>query len=204
MKASGFDAVSWYYDVLARLVFQGSIPKAQTEFLHRLPPSNILVMGGGTGWILPEIFKAQPQAVVWYVEVSQKMIAKAQAQPSRGMTHFIHGTEDDIPSGQLFDAVITPFFLDVFTLAAMDAVIRKIDAAVHPSGLWIVSEFQNKKTWHRVMLWIMYRFFRFAASIDAAHLADWEESLQRAGWVRKESKEFYAGFIDAAVFQRNP
>ena len=53
-----FNTVARPYDFISRLVFGDSLVEAQTSLLHYIPSnSQILIVGGGTGWILEEISK---------------------------------------------------------------------------------------------------------------------------------------------------
>jgi tRNA (cmo5U34)-methyltransferase len=53
--ARGFDRLAPFYDSLARLIIGKGIKQSQLHFLNHLRGQNqgVLVLGGGTGWILP-------------------------------------------------------------------------------------------------------------------------------------------------------
>ena len=71
----GFDLIAPYYDSLARLVFGDSIRHCQLEYLDKIPPgAQVLILGGGTGWLLGELMKINPSCRVWYLESSIKML----------------------------------------------------------------------------------------------------------------------------------
>src|SRR5579872_6146211 len=115
MPLNEFDGISTIYDQLSQLVFGENLVESQKTFLKKIPnQSTILILGGGTGWILVELLKAQPNCEVWYIEASQKMISLSKEKTkSDNRVHFIHGTEDQIPDVK-FDVVITNFYLDLF------------------------------------------------------------------------------------------
>src|SRR5688572_10145370 len=107
-----FNRVAGVYDILARMVFGRSIQQAQLHFLNELPTQgNILILGGGTGWILKSILKVRPLITIWFVEASDAMIAKAkqQAGNDEARIHFIHGTEETLVPEVQFDAVLANF-----------------------------------------------------------------------------------------------
>ena len=119
MIKSGFDFVAPFYDSLAGLVFGRAIRDAQVIFLDMIPrQSQILIIGGGTGWILPEIFTRASPARIVYLEASPKMLNLARQQilnpAQEACTEFRLGTEKDIRSEEKFDVFISHFFLDLF------------------------------------------------------------------------------------------
>lgn len=198
----GFNKIASVYDVLAQFVYGKSIRKAQTYYLSLIKNSRrILVLGGGSGWIVEEMCK-QTAAEITYIEASSTMIALTkQRNIPISRTKFIHGTEYQIPEGILFDAVITNFYLDVFREEKQQEVIKKIQDALSTNGLWLVSDFVDSgKVWHRFLLITMHQFFRRFGKIEARTLADWEAALRKNGLTQTQSKSFYNGFIKSAVF----
>ena len=160
---NNFDSVARFYDRLSKLIFGKAMRRAQTVHLHDIEPgANVLVLGGGTGWLLPELSAVNPTCKVWYIDASARMIelSKEMARNSAHEIVFIHGTEDSIPLGITIDAVITNFYLDLFPQDSCTSVIRKIRSAVRANGIWLVSDFLNTTWWHGVMLGVMYRFFK--------------------------------------------
>jgi tRNA (cmo5U34)-methyltransferase len=122
-----FNLVAGYYDWLVRLVFGKSMREAQAYFLKDVPPGcNVLILGGGTGWILRALLDKQPDCKVWYIEASSEMIkrTKQKIESDQRRVTFIHGTEDSIPDAG-FDFVVTNFFLDLFPSAPLRKVIGK-------------------------------------------------------------------------------
>ncbi|WP_151088926.1 class I SAM-dependent methyltransferase [Hymenobacter baengnokdamensis] len=79
-----FGPVAGFYDWLAGLVFGGAQRRAQRAALVAgLPPGSaprLLVLGGGSGWVLGEIWRLRPQAQVLYLEVSAAMLARTGAR----------------------------------------------------------------------------------------------------------------------------
>lgn len=202
---NGFDRISDVYDALARLVFGRSIRDAQLYFLSDIPKgAKVLILGGGTGWLLVALLKINPHCQVWYVEASHKMLEKTRkkvnTRPST-FVHFIHGTEDVIPSNVRFNAVITNFYFDLFSTASLQLVLVRILGSMMPDGIVLVSDFTKTNVWkHRVLLTIMYRFFKLACGIESSHLPDWQAELKNAGLDEFKSKKFYGGFIRSSIY----
>src|ERR1700744_542206 len=74
--AANYDNSAWFYDRLSRLVYGKALIRSQIYLLKHIPKnSNILIAGGGTGWILEEIVKIHPSGLtITYVEVSANMM----------------------------------------------------------------------------------------------------------------------------------
>ena len=77
--ANDYNRIAKSYDVLSRIIFQNSIIKAQLYLIEFLEENTkVLIVGGGTGWILEEIAKLKkPNISVVYVEKSSAMTALA-------------------------------------------------------------------------------------------------------------------------------
>lgn len=204
MKAKGtndFNSVALYYDRLARVVFGKSIVRAQTEFLHHIQShSNILILGGGSGWILEEISKRTTHCQIWYIDASGKMISMTRKRnTASNKIIFIHGTEKDIPDGMIFDVVITNFYFDMFEEVGVEKQIQLISHFTSATSCWFVADFINTKWWHTILLKIMYAFFKMTANIGTSSLPDWELAFHNNGCSTLDSKVFYAGFIKSCM-----
>jgi len=199
-----FDRVAHVYDTLAKLVFGSSIVASQRCFLDRIPPkANILILGGGTGWILNEIAKTNATCEIWYIDASAKMIDLAKRKNADFLrVHFIHGTEDDIPPGNTFDVLITNFYLDLFDAQKLPVVLDKITTPLARDVRWLVTDFLDRKRWQSILLSVMYSFFRVATDLKNQRLSDWNLMINRCGYTKVDSRLFYCGFIESAIFER--
>ena len=71
---NNYNTIAGYYDFLSRTIFQRSIINAQVALLSYIKPnSTVLIVGGGTGWILEKIEPAGLE--ITYVEISENMLA---------------------------------------------------------------------------------------------------------------------------------
>ena len=204
-KTNGFDFIAPYYDKLASLVYGNAIKNSQHVFLDRIPKaSRILVVGGGTGVFLSELHQYVPDAHVVYVDSSARMLAIAEkAKPPGLQTVFVHCGFEDIPHGQSFDVVVTYFFLDMFSVVDLQNVITGITECMDPDCMWMVADFVRRKWWHRVLLVGMYAFFMAFAGVSVFSLPDWNRQLILAGLRKMDSRSFYSGFIESAVYKRD-
>ncbi|MBL7848854.1 MAG: class I SAM-dependent methyltransferase [Cyclobacteriaceae bacterium] len=203
MVLNQFDRIAAVYDGLARLVFGQRLTRAQEIYLSQiLPRSRVLILGGGTGKIIGALKRVQPDCRVIFIEASQAMLQRAKDRnKALAGIEFIHGTEQSIPPGALYDVVITPFYLDMFPEDQLREVIKHVGLTLDIHGKWLVTDFYSPTTiGQRWLERIMYLFFRVTTGISAKSLPDWKASLRDNGWIEKNHAR--DGFIESAVFVR--
>jgi ubiquinone/menaquinone biosynthesis C-methylase UbiE len=202
-----FDFVAPFYDTLSGVVFGNAMHAAQTMYLRDIAfGANVLILGGGTGWLLSELTAINPTCKVWYIEASQEMInlSKAKLKGARNEIFFIHGTETNLPTEITFDAVITNFFFDLFSTEECGRVIASVRPVLHAKAIWLISDFVNATWWHSALLAVMYRFFRMTSGVTTSKLSNWGAAMERGGFKEKKSGIFYGSFIKSASFSPHP
>ncbi len=207
--STNYNAVAWFYDALSRLVFGSSIKKAQIDLLSLIPSnSKLLIVGGGTGWILEEITKLHPSGLeITYVDSSSKMIELSKKRnPAANQVQFIEASIEDYlqpNASNLYDVIITPFIADCFSQSAWQQVFIKLDASLQPNGLWLYTDFQlNDKSplWQKLLIKLLYLFFRITCRIPAKQLPDVDGYFSSYKQVSK--RMYFAGFIVSQVFRK--
>lgn len=204
-EKNDFDKLARWYDLLVWLVFGKSLQAAQCEFLDRIGENTrVLIIGGGTGWILESLLEVRPNVKVDYVEKSRKMLEKTQIRVTEpGTVCFIHGTEKNVP-GEDYDCIITNFFLDVFSEEYLPEVIDLLRQKLAPEGAWICTDFrQTGKKRHRLLIWLMHRFFRIFSRLSSRQLNDINQQLELSGLVKKDEKRWRNGLVFSAVYQHS-
>ncbi len=201
----GFDAISPVYDGLARMVFGRSIRNAQLNYLEEIREARcILIIGGGSGWLLEEVLKINKNGTVWFVEASSRMIALARkkCKGSEGQrVRYVHGTEASLPSEPTFDAAITNFFFDLFPEERLQTVLGLLKISLTPNAILLATDFvKTDRRWQRLMLSVMYFFFRVTAGIEARQLPLWEMQLKAGGFRQVKAASFYRRFIRSGVY----
>lgn len=208
-SAAGFDGVAWCYDVLSGLVFGKSLRQAQQFALESLPPDNpcVLIIGGGTGWVLGEVLRRRPESRILYLEASAAMLRRAQATlqqaaPAQAnQVTFQLGTEAALAPDATFDALVTFFLLDLFTPQYLQGLLQRLRAAQRPGAPWLVADFvPPQHQWQRVLHHSMYTFFRLTTGISARQLPDWPAALQGLGLKQQTAARFYGGAVIGAMY----
>ncbi|WP_223815860.1 class I SAM-dependent methyltransferase [Adhaeribacter rhizoryzae] len=213
MLKPGFDLIAPYYDFLAGLVFGRTLKKAQLTFLDNIPEqARILIIGGGSGWLLPEIFARTSTCQIVYLEASANMLNQAKQKikdPAQAAcVEFRFGTENNIQPEEEFEVVISFFFLDLFLPAELENITHILFRHLQPGGLWLVTDFVQThnaglwQIWTKILTQSMYRFFRVVSGISATTLPDWQNILAHYNLAPQKSAYFYHNLIKSVLYQK--
>ncbi|WP_316846294.1 class I SAM-dependent methyltransferase [Pedobacter psychrodurus] len=205
---NNYDKIAGHYDTLSRLVFFKSQVNAQINQLQYIPENgNVLIVGGGTGWILEEITKVHSRGLkIIYVEISAKMITLSQ---KRNCGHndvtFVNLGIEDFKSDLIFDVVLTPFLFDNFAEERAAKVFEQLNAYLKKDGLWFLVDFSLNKTngkwWKWLILKSMYGFFKLLNIVEANNLIDMNPYFLKSHYQIVEERLYYGGFIKATIFK---
>jgi len=209
--------VARVYDLLAGLVFGSALRRAQRAALAAglplapAPAPRVLVLGGGTGWLLADLWRARPTARVLYLEASAGMLARTRAHlrrqppPPTATLELRHGTEANLRPDERFDAIVTFFVLDCFSAADLPVALARLDAARLPGAPWLVADFRPaRRGWQRALLAAMYGFFRLTSGLRVRQLPPWPTALAARGLRPVWQKLYYGGAIAALVLTDAP
>ncbi|KAA9356729.1 class I SAM-dependent methyltransferase [Larkinella humicola] len=204
---TGFDGIAPFYDALSRLVFGNSLRKAQVYWLGSVPQkADILVLGGGSGWLLSRILAVCDPRSVLYIDASPVMISLAKKEVKNdSRVIFRVGTETAIWPGDGVDVLFTPFVLDLFTEERLQTqLLPRLLDCLHRDGYWFCCDFdQPVYGWQRLLLWAQYRFFRTLSHIEAHRLPHWLTLLNSLPSLRPvESKAFFGKMILSGCWQK--
>lgn len=211
MIKNQYNRLAPYYDFLAQLVFGKSLLHARRYFLDLLPKkAKILLIGGGTGQILPVILKDNRQIHVVYLEKSHKMIALAKKRLDKrkaGQVRFIEGDESNLPEGGKYDAVITNFFLDQFREERLRALTGLLYNCLNTSGLWLFTDFQVKKgqvhyCWQSSLIKLMYLFFKLTTNVEVNKLPEFQRLFGNQNLDLIREKHFLKKLIVSRVYKK--
>jgi tRNA (cmo5U34)-methyltransferase len=205
-----FGPVARVYDALAGLAFGGALRRAQRATLAAgLPPGpapRVLVLGGGAGWVLSEIWRQRPRAQVLYVEVSAAMLARTRARlrrhpaPASAGLELRQGTEATLRPDEQFDVIVTFFVLDCFTEAALPGALARLHAARALGAPWLVTDFSPaQRGWRRWLLRAMYWFFGVTVGLRAQQLPPWPQGLAALGLRPRWKMHFFGGAVAGLV-----
>ncbi|TBO40062.1 class I SAM-dependent methyltransferase [Pedobacter kyonggii] len=205
---NNYDKIAGHYDALSRLVFFKSQVNAQINQLPYIQEGNsILIVGGGTGWILEELSKICTGLKIVYVEISAKMIALSQKRNYKNNhVEFVNIGIEDFKTDVLFDAILTPFLFDNFAEQRAAKVFEQLNEYLKKDGLWFLVDFSLNKTngnwWKWLLLRSMYGFFKLLDIVEAHQLIDMNPYFLKASYLTVEERLYYGGFIKATIFRK--
>lgn len=210
MKQNNYDPIAQLYDRLSYLFFGNAQRQAQTSFIKDIPlNSRILIVGGGTGWILEEIANRHPGGFdITYVELSGKMIELSRRRNAgRNAVYFINEPIEAFSTTETFDVVITAFLFDNFSERHVKNVFLQIHSLLKPGGLWLVSDFDAEQAshhlWQRAMLTAMYFFFRLVCRVEAKELVSLKPLFENNSYILRNYTETYGSFIFSALYEKS-
>ena len=206
---NNYNFIAPYYDFISRVIFGKAIIQAQACLLPHIPSnSHLLIAGGGSGWILEEVAKVHPGGLtIIYVDNSAKMIALAKKRKcGANKLIFICEPIENYLITQQFDCIFTAFFFDNFKIQKAAAIFQTIHPHLKPGGNWLYADFAPtnlaKKYWQKILLKVMYFFFRVASKIEAQELADMSSLFKTFCYKQTFLKWYYSHFIQSVVYKK--
>jgi hypothetical protein len=208
--SNNYDPVARYYDFLSRVVFGRTEIDAQVEMLRYVRPGDrLLIVGGGTGWILEKIVDCCASDLqITYVEPSRVMMRQARRR-HRGdnAVSFVQLPVEQFSTGERFDCILTGFVFDNFTQDHSAAIVRSLDALLVAGGHWLYADLyyypgKGGSWWHGLMLRSMYWTARWICKVEANCLPDMEGCFAQVGYTMLSRASYYQGFIQSIVYQK--
>jgi len=200
---NNFDFIAKYYDLLANLVYGSAIRKSQVDNLkHIKAKDHVLVLGGGTGWILEEIADLDIPLDITYVDSSKEMIKRSKKRDITNSlsVNFICGDVNEISLGK-HDVIITNFFLDVFKEDFLLSVMSHLKGKLKDEGIWLFTDFNKTDNYyHQFLLIIMFWFFRLTANLESKSLPGFNHYFHAIGLKKLYIKTYYNGMIQSMAF----
>ena len=206
---NNYDPVARYYDLLSRLVFGRTEIDAQVEMLdHVRPGDKVLIVGGGTGWILEKLAALYPDGLhITYVESSRAMMRLARKRKRGGHSvSFVELPIEQFVSDERFDCILTGFLFDNFRQEHAEAIVRNLDTVLVAGGYWFNADFhytpKGSAWWQWLLLHSMYWVVRWICRVEADRLPDMEVCFGTVGYEVVRRSFYYQGFIQSVIYRK--
>jgi ubiquinone/menaquinone biosynthesis C-methylase UbiE len=211
-----FDTLAPYYRWMEVVLAGDKLQRCRFAYLDDLPaPHNILLLGEGHGRSLVGYRRRFAGAQITCVDASAGMLDQARRQLERhglkaDRVEFIHA---DIlnwePPQNHYDLVVTNFFLDCFRADQLEQIIAKLAASLPPTAIWLNADFQIpaagwRRVRSRVIVWLLYLFFRIVTRLPARTLPKPDPLLAKAGFILRHRIESEWDLLRADWWQRPP
>lgn len=205
---NNYDAVAWFYDGLSQLIFGKAIVNAQRFLVQRIPEkATVLIVGGGTGWILEEIARVHASGLnITYVEISGRMINLSKERNyGQNEVGFIHAAIEDCELTDQYDVILTPFLFDNFSENHIRSVFEQLNNQLKPGGIWLLCDFQIHENqsafWQKLVIKMMYWFFGLLCQVETKRLIDMHPYFH-IKYELLEEQTFFHGFISSGIFTK--
>ena len=210
-----FDTFAPHYRWMEWVLAGGKLQRCRTACLKAVPKAeNILLLGEGNGRFLAVCREQFPAAHITCVDSSLGMIHQARKRLQRAgvslhQTSFEHADiltwKSSLPGA--YDLVVTNFFLDCFPTKQLEQIIQKVASITTAKANWLLADFQAaeaglKKLRSKLILWIMYRFFRTFTKLPARKLIQPDPFLQAAGFGLVQGVQSEWGLLRSDWWQR--
>ncbi len=210
-----FDRLAKVYGPLEAVTAGGKLQRCRVALLDAIPvPRRVLLAGEGHGRFLPECVRRFPNARIVVVDASTAMLDVARARlvglsgDAAARIEFVHADVSEWEdAGGGFDLIVTQFFLDCFGADALVAVVARLGALATPDAHWLVADFQiapgGWARWRsRVIVDLLYRFFRIVCGIEADRLVLPDAALEMAGFARHKRLTSEWGLLKSEWWRR--
>jgi ubiquinone/menaquinone biosynthesis C-methylase UbiE len=209
------DPIAKTYRYFERAAFGSRLEACRLAWLDRLDNAQrVLIVGEGDGRFLEQLLARNRQVRVDVVDLSGTMLQLAAGrvqEERRGSVRLLR--QNALETGKLpdgpYDAVVTHFFLDCFSEADAQRVIRALAGRLAEDGVWLVSEFREPASgWRsvhaRVWLRVMYSFFRVTTGLRASRLPPVAKLMSAAGMMLEGERMGWAHLMSAQVWKPKP
>jgi len=213
-RCMSFDALAPHYRWMELVLAGEKLQRCRTAFLNRVsPPQNILIWGEGNGRFLVECRRAWKQATIVCADASGRMLASAKRRlEQRGLaSDGVEFLRADVlqwsPPKEIFDLIVTHFFLDCLCAEQLQEIIEKLGTAARQKAAWLLADFQSadfglQRIRTAVILKAMYLFFRFATRLPASRLIEPDPFLTQSDFILSERRVSEWGLLHSDFWER--
>ncbi|WP_025762537.1 class I SAM-dependent methyltransferase [Dyadobacter tibetensis] len=206
---NNYDRVASFYDSLSQLVFGRALIEVQEKLLAHIPAnSRILIVGGGTGWVLETISNLHPSGLqITYIEISAQMLERSRKRNyGQNQVTFVHSALEDYPLHHTYDVIFTAFLFDNFVQERIDRVMQRLDACLQPAGIWLFADFHlssnHPRFWQKYLHQIMLLFFRLLCRVEATTLVPMHPIFTSYGYAITHRYNAFGSFVIGLVYRR--
>lgn len=208
---TSFDLIAPYYNFLEKLVFGRKLIAAQNHFQREISGAkSVLVLGGGNGNAILELLNTTTIKRIDYLEASEKMIKRAfkKNRIHSNRINFIHDNALNYTIQKKYDVILMPFFLDCFMQNQVDSLLLKCYKNLSSDGCVIITDFsvpkENKVNTllGKIVIGIMYAFFRFFKALESKKLPDFDQAIRCAGFIELNKVAFLHGLIFSCIVKK--
>jgi len=171
--------VAFYYDWLAKIVFGHTVEQAKKSQLKLIRENyRVLIVGGGTGKILHYLDTLELPLEIDFVDASAQMLKWAKTKQLTNIHVRFKNIDimDHIKPG--YDVVITNFFFDQYSYEQSIKYLRHLKSLMKKSAMLFCADYVVPvRIKDRLVIWLMYRFFRVVINLPKIQLFNIEKLI---------------------------
>jgi ubiquinone/menaquinone biosynthesis C-methylase UbiE len=218
---NNYDKIANYYDRIHHLFYGQSEINAQVELLGYIRPGDrLLILGGGTGWILEKIAAIFPAGLwITYIESSARMMELTKKRNwglnevelvNSGVQDWVGDGDGEVDAGgearAEYDCILTGFFFDNFKEVDAAEIVRRVTPFLKKGGYWLEADFYyprgRGKLWQAILLYSMYFSARLICGVEAKRLPDMVRIFSAEGYRSLYTTFHYQRFIRSVVYRK--
>ncbi len=206
---NNYDSIANYYDRIHHLFYGQSEINAQVELLDYIRPGDrLLIVGGGTGWILEKIGSIFPSGLeITYIESSARMMELTKTRKwGQNRIELVVSVVEDWKGEKEYDCILTGFFFDNFKEVHATRIVQQLTPYLKNGGYWLETDFyyprRRGKLWQAVLLNSMYLSARLICGVEAKRLPDMERIFSEEGYRVLYTSFHYQRFIRSVVYRK--
>ncbi|GEM_PF-348283 len=209
--ARGFDRLSWVYDAIVKLVFGSELDRLQQDALKSIhSASRILIIGGGSGTLLPYLLEHIGPEQIHYAELSENMrsLAAGRLNEIQKQRMLFYSDLSEIPKSVNFDLILLPFVLDCYSESNITSMLKDCQARMNPQASLIITDFSSEiasgyqPSWLKsAFIHLLYTFFRWTTAIEAKRLAPFDALTMAAGFSQASKISRYKGWVQSTQWR---
>jgi hypothetical protein len=214
LRSKSYGWTAKLYSTVERLAFGSQLMRARLALLtHLLSAQHILILGEGDGRFLQALRRENPSATVVVVDRSRRMLNRAAGRLPPGCPNVNFMQKDAVEFLETctttFDAIVTMFLLDCLTPDEVAKVVHLGTLKLAPAGKWLWADFVvpgkgARRIAARVMLTLLYWFFRATTDTSGSTLVDAAPYFQSAGLRVVATAKALFGLVEARCLTQNP
>jgi ubiquinone/menaquinone biosynthesis C-methylase UbiE len=212
--APNFDHLAKPYRWLEYLSFGPFLQRARTQFLPRLASrKSALVLGDGDGRFTARLLRSNPEIQIHAVDLSPGMLRALQKTAGTDAVRVSIEVADlrnwRPATGARFDLITTHFVLDCLTTHEIEELTRRLEPAVEPGAVWVISDFHVPRNhfghWFAAPLVAgLYLVFRILTGLRLNTLPDHALALKTSGWEIETEQLSLHGLLVSQLWSRRP
>lgn len=209
-----FDRLAPHYRWMEQVLAGEKLQRCRAAHLDAVHTAErVLLAGEGHGRFLVRLRQALPRAHIVCLDASQRMLHCARHQLRRAglsdeKVQFVHAdVRHGLASQEPFDLIATHFFLDCFPEGQLADVVSHLSETAADRAGWLLADFREAdgglaRVRTRLILGIMYLFFRVATRLPATRLANPDPLLERAGFRLRRRQVTEWGLLHSDWWER--